>query len=269
MPDWYMLKAALWYAEQGWRVFPCIPRQKEPAIKRWQVLATTDPKQIEAWWTTRAENNIGLACGASSGVFVVDIDQHAEDGEATLAKAQKRLGRLPDTAEQRTGGGGRQLFFAYPDGREMRNSAGKIGPGVDTRGNGGFVVVPPSLHPSGKRYEWLAWPHHVPPGELPDAWVRKLEKKRQTVIQAPVTPMPCVSNRTLERLLRQVRGQTEGNRHCTLYAVARDVQEKQLVGLVPPGDHDGHLLECAIASGLPEAEARRVLSDARRGKHGG
>lgn len=269
MPDWYMLKAALWYAELGWRVFPCIPRQKEPAIKRWQVLATTDPKQIEAWWTTRAENNIGLACGADSGVFVVDIDQHAEDGEATLAKAQKRIGRLPDTAEQRTGGGGRQLFFAYPDGREMRNSAGKIGPGVDTRGNGGFVVVPPSLHPSGKRYEWLSWPHHVPPGEMPDAWVRKLEKKRQTVVQAPVTPMPCVSDRTLERLLKQIGRQREGSRHNTLYAVARDVQEKQLLGLIPPGDHDADLLARAVATGLPEEEARRVLSDARRGKHGG
>lgn len=263
-----MMIAALWYAQMGWRVFPVRENSKEPGIKAWQKLATTDKAQIESWWSYKSWN-VGLACGEHSGIFVVDVDQGKNDGEASLEKAQSRLGVLPKAPEQMTGGGGRQIFFAYPSGHDMRNSASKIGPGLDTRGSGGFVVLPPSMHPSGTPYRWKLWPNDVALPDLPSAWVKKLERKKQTTVWVPVNPLPCVSDRELRRLLNQIERQSEGARHCTLFAVASDVLEKQSRGLVPPGNHDANLLQSAMIAGLPEPEAARVISDARRVKRGG
>jgi hypothetical protein len=82
---------------------------------------------------------------------VLDID--GDIGEATLKKLEGEFGQLPSTVEAITGGGGRHLFFETPDAL-IRNSAGKIGPGIDVRGEGGYVIAPPSVHPSGRVYAW-------------------------------------------------------------------------------------------------------------------
>jgi hypothetical protein len=145
-----MLQAALQLAERGMWIFPCRPHDKRPATARGLTDATTNPEVIERWWRKQPNCNIGLATGAMSGVMVVDIDD--VNAEAELRKLERQNCELPATVESLTARG-RHLFFRMPE-REVRNSASKLAPGIDVRGDGGYVVAPPSLHPSGKRYCW-------------------------------------------------------------------------------------------------------------------
>jgi hypothetical protein len=144
--------AALKLAAKGMRVFPCIERGKEPALHDNLKRATTDENHIKGWWNSR-QFNIGIATGQASGVWVLDID--GEDGEATLRHLEAEYGRLPPTVEVITGKG-RHIYFRWPpDGPEIRNSQMRAGlPGIDVRGNGGYVLAPPSVHPNGRTYEW-------------------------------------------------------------------------------------------------------------------
>jgi hypothetical protein len=145
-----MLQAALQLAERGLWVFPCRPHDKRPATAHGLKDATIDPGVIERWWRQQPDFNVGVATGALSKILVVDVDDL--DAETELKKLELRNSTLPATVESVTARG-RHLFFRWPE-REVRNSAGKLAQGVDIRGDGGYVVVPPSLHPSGKRYAW-------------------------------------------------------------------------------------------------------------------
>jgi hypothetical protein len=144
-----LLTSALKLAERGWRVFPCQPCGKVPATPNGCKAATADAAQITAWWK-RADFNIGVATGQASNITVVDVDD--EDAEAELKKLEEKFGALPPTVESITGRG-RHIFYRWPK-YVIRNSASKIAPGIDVRGEGGYVIVPPSKHPSGKRYAW-------------------------------------------------------------------------------------------------------------------
>jgi Bifunctional DNA primase/polymerase, N-terminal/Primase C terminal 1 (PriCT-1) len=146
-----LISAALGLAERGFRVFPCMPRGKEPAVVKGSLAATTDQNVIKGWWRGNSACNIGLATGAGSGVFVVDVD--GANAEAMLRELQERHGALPATVEAITARG-RHLYFRWLDGVEVRNSAGRIAAGIDVRGEGGYVLAPPSVHPSGRRYCW-------------------------------------------------------------------------------------------------------------------
>jgi Bifunctional DNA primase/polymerase, N-terminal/Primase C terminal 1 (PriCT-1) len=146
-----MLKAALKLAERGMCVFPCQERDKRPATERGCLDATTDPKLIAEWWSLLPNANIVIATGPVSGVFVVDID--SPEAEHELRKIEAELGPLPPSVEVITGKG-RHIYFRYPADHCIRNSAGKIAPKIDTRGGGGYVLAPPSIHPSGRQYHW-------------------------------------------------------------------------------------------------------------------
>ena len=146
-----ILTAALALASIGVRVFPCRIRAKEPATPHGHLDATIDPEKIEAWWLAEPNLNVAAATGQLSGIFVIDVD--GPDGEAALRKLESEHGDLPETATVFTARGVHR-WFEYPDATSIRNSAGKLAPGVDVRASGGFVLVPPSLHPSGKRYRW-------------------------------------------------------------------------------------------------------------------
>lgn len=140
---------ALAMAERGFRVFPLAPCGKIPLTSHGCKDATNDLQQITTWWEGRPDANIGVATGAASGIIVLDID--GDEGEASLRKLEAEQGALPPTVEVITGGGGRHLYFQYPD-LPIRNSAGKLGEGLDIRGDGGYVVAPPSIHQSGRAY---------------------------------------------------------------------------------------------------------------------
>ena len=145
-----MLDSALALAERGAAVLPCRPRAKEPATAHGLKDATTDPTIIRQWWQAEPAYNIGLATGAVSGLFVIDVD--GLDGESEMRKLEAEHGALPETVEVITGRG-RHIYFKMPD-MPVRNSASKLAPSVDVRGDGGYVLAPPSIHPSGRRYHW-------------------------------------------------------------------------------------------------------------------
>jgi hypothetical protein len=179
------LKLARSYAGFGWQVFPLKPRDKVPFLP-WADVATTDEKMITGWWDTQPDNNIAIATGARSGLVALDVDP-GHGGEATLAALVAQHGPLPDTPQALTGGGGRHYLFAHP-GVEIRNSAGLLGPGLDIRGDGGYIAAPGSTHPNGKLYRWdtAHLPSKTPLAQMPP-WMVELLTARH-VKPAPDAP---------------------------------------------------------------------------------
>jgi hypothetical protein len=145
--------AAVKYGAANLRVFPITAGTKEPAIKDNLRLATVDPVIIEKWWS-RLDFNIGLACGARSDVWALDVDAD-KGGEETLAFLGGKYSALPLTLEVATANG-RHIYFKWPaDGPEIRNAQNRDDlPGLDWRGEGGYTLLPPSVHPDGPIYRW-------------------------------------------------------------------------------------------------------------------
>jgi hypothetical protein len=123
---------------------------KEPACEHGCKDATTDPEIIRKWWHREPQCNVAIATGSVSNVFALDVDN--VDAECELRRLETKHGGLPATVEVITARG-RHVYFQTPE-TPVRNSAGKVAPGIDVRGDGGYVLAPPSVHPSGKRYEW-------------------------------------------------------------------------------------------------------------------
>ena len=161
-----MVVEALKYARRGWPVFPvhsvehgkctcgdptCSSVGKHPRTAHGVKDATCNEEAIRRLFCYR---NGGIGLATSSGLFVLDIDPR-HGGDKTLSALEEQYGALPITLEVRTGGGGRHLFFASQGGSTVKNSVGALGAGVDVRGEGGYVVLPPSIHFSGNRYEWV------------------------------------------------------------------------------------------------------------------
>ena len=147
--------AALRLAAKGLAVFPCKPRAKIPLTAHGCLDATSDAEQITAWWGKCPTANVGVATGSKSGVWVLDVD--GEEGESSLRSLEAKHAPLPPTIEVITGNGGRHLYFRLPnfDGAPtIKNSVKQLGAGLDTRATGGYVVAPPSIHPSGRQYVW-------------------------------------------------------------------------------------------------------------------
>ncbi len=168
-----MLRAALAYAGMGFAVFPCASRGKAPLTAHGVKDATKDLEVIRALWGAHPGANVGIATGAISGIVVLDIDPR-HGGDDTLETLQAQNGKLPETPTVLTGGGGLHFYFRHP-GVVVPNNAGKVGQGIDVRGNGGYVIAPRSVHESGNRYLWEVSSriNEVPLGELP-AWILKL-----------------------------------------------------------------------------------------------
>lgn len=142
-------QAALAYARLGWRVFPLVPRSKRPLRAPGHHAATWDPATITDWWTAWPAANIGLATGA--GLIALDFDP----AHGALPWWRERGRALGPTVAARSGRGGWHLLLRVPPTCEIRNSVGKLAPGVDVRGDGGYLVVAPSIHPCGRAYRWL------------------------------------------------------------------------------------------------------------------
>lgn len=144
---------ALKYAALGFAVFPLQPKTKIPATPDGFKSATTDIEKIESWWNA-APYNIGIATGAASGnLLVIDLDvDKGKDGKQAVMQWLKKYGKdFPKTAIAKTGRGGLHMLF-YGNGRNKTN----LLPGVDVRGEGGYIVAPPSIHPNGNSYQWLS-----------------------------------------------------------------------------------------------------------------
>jgi hypothetical protein len=143
---------------------------KHPRTKNGLKNATTDAAIIAGWWRSWPSANIGLVTGAQSGIWALDIDT-LKGGELTLNELEAANGRLPETVEAKTGSGGRHLLFVHP-GYPVPNSTRRLGPGLDVRGDGGYVVAAPSLNSRGA-YRWTHEPGSIPLAEAP-AWLLEL-----------------------------------------------------------------------------------------------
>ncbi len=161
------LREALRYSRLGLAIFPshgvvgnictcgsveCGSPGKHPRIREWQKLASTDETVIRKWWKAWPTANVCIATGRMSGLVVIDVDPR-HGGDESLIQLTGVDPTFAETPTSRTGGGGCHFFFAYP-GRRTVNRVNLL-PGIDLRGDGGFVVVPPSLHVSGKEYSWI------------------------------------------------------------------------------------------------------------------
>jgi hypothetical protein len=137
--------------DNGWRIFPCAERGKVPLLKNWPRSASSDMDVIRKWAEKHKACNWGVATGPESGIFAIDID--GESGEESFSSLVNEHGAWTETLAVTTARG-RHFYFDWPASGTIRNSAGKLGAGIDVRGDGGYCVIPPSTHPSGASYEW-------------------------------------------------------------------------------------------------------------------
>ncbi len=164
-------QAAVDYISKGWQIFPCKPRGKEPLSEHGCKDASIDPRKIAEWWGKFPGANIALATGE---LIVIDVD--GPEGEGALKELEREYGPLPVTLQALTGRG-KHLYLAA-EGVRVGNSVGRLGPNLDVRGEGGYVILPPSVHETGKRYEWID--AAIEPAQLPDWLAVLLTKPIQT-----------------------------------------------------------------------------------------
>jgi hypothetical protein len=251
------LDAALYYTRyHRWPIFPLRGKEPFPGSRGFYD-ATTHEAQIRQWWRAFPDANIGMPTGECSGVVVLDVDA-GHGGFASLARMQELPGYepLPATRKALSGGGGLHLYYAYPKDRHIGNKAhlGKLD-GIDVRGQGGYIVLPPSQHASGNRYLWLDESQTAP---FPTFFFDLAYPPRRQPRPAPAerarssreAPTFARSGRDyLERALGECQGQS-GTRHkwalwlaCRLIANAQlSESEAEAVMLeyarrVPAGDH--------------------------------
>jgi len=275
------LSSALAAADAGWHVFPCAPGSKRPALRdNWQGLATTDRGRIRDWWARRPYN-VGIACGRS-GLVVIDLDvardgaggpdppgPHGElDGPASGEDALQRLCRAhgqrypAGTYTVDTPSGGTHLYFTAT-ATPVRNSAGRLGPLIDVRADGGYVVGDGSLI-GGRRY--AARGDFLPLALPLPAWIARLLAQEPAVpgITRPLPALDRVQGRAyalaaFREETRRVAEARVGTRNDTLNRAAFSLGQLVAAGLIPPLPVMTGLADAAARAGLPADEARRTI----------
>lgn len=231
-----LFEAALRYAELGYTVFPCVSGTKIPLTEHGFKDATTDPDQIEAWWSTHPTANIGIA---TEGLVVIDV----EGGSNWLLDDFEKQFDLSVAPMSITPSGGRHYIFRQPPGKDYRNTEKQIGHLVDTRANGGLIIAPPAA--IGKNaYRWVEGNElDIPPSQLPEPpdWLIDLldgttsgSSPRVATATEPESPIPeGQRNGTLARLAGTMR--RAGMSQPEIAAAIRQVNNDRCR---PPLSHD-------------------------------
>lgn len=269
------LDDALAMAARGWRIFPCEPRGKRPAgalVPHGLHDATDDLETIRGWWAKEPEANIGLATGAASGVVVIDLDGPPAElayGHLLVTHGNPGSDSHPDGATVMTGKGWH--IYLDPDGHDIRNSASRVAQGIDVRGDGGYVVAPPSVHPSGRVYVWA---QDVPADGLPKISARWAELLAPPPAP-PRSPLPAprgfsgvatpYGTAAMRALLEELASANDGTRNDTLNRVTWRV-----VHLADAGHLDLHtaaedVADVALSIGLPRDEVEKTMASALNG----
>lgn len=251
------LGAALDYAKEGLPVLPVRDRGKAPLNRKGVHGATTSASKIKVWWKRWPNANIGLATGA--GLFVLDID--GGEGEVALQGLEAKHGPLPETLEVRTGRG-RHLYFKGD--QRLRNTGGKLGLKLDSRGVGGFVVAPPSVHESGDVY---AFTNQGTPMSIVPEWLVELVLKRPEKV-APSKPPTTAraggftrgyADAALDSACEMVKAASIGERNSTLYHQADGIGQLVAGGGLTREKAAGRLHDAAVGNGIPPEEARATV----------
>jgi hypothetical protein len=209
------------------------------------------------WWHRWPDANVGVRTGAESGLVVLDIDPR-HGGDETLEHLAAEHGPFPPGRTVATGGGGTHLYFRHPGHRVSNDAGRRLGDGVDIRGDGGYVLAPPSRHASGGRYVVTARGGEIPP--MPDWLIDRL--------QAPIhTPRPPVDRfqrggDTTAWARAALRGELErleqaepGYRNSTLNRVAFRLGQIIAGGQLDEAEVESLLVGGAVSIGLGEREA--------------
>lgn len=255
--SWTLATLAEAYANRGWPVFPlhspttnapCDCHKncgrdagKHPRTTHGVLDATTNVETVARWWRMWRTANIGIAAGRRSGLVVLDVDPRS-GGDRSLADLVAEHGALPETPTVWTGGGGVHYYFAAT-GSIVKNSVSSLAPGLDIRGDGGYVVAPPSTHSSGQPYVWAT---ACEPAPVP----RWLEARLMKV--SPATPRIDVQD--------VLSGVPEGQRDDTLFRLACKLRRVD----IPRDVAEDIMLRAAAACvpPFPADEARRKVASA-------
>lgn len=227
------------------------PESKLPLVK-WADIDTPDTQQVAEWWQRRPDASIGVLCGPS-GLVVIDVDDPSGLGALP--------GPLPATAMAATGrDGGRHYVYRdrWKQGR-IRNSVGYMyvrqskveTSGVDVRASGGLFIAPPSLHKTGRRYEWLT---DQPPALAP-AWLTPAPLLKPRTFETVSSPQP----ERLNPLVSVLEIAKNGERHNTAFWCACRAGEHVATGAVSEAEAFQILFGAAETVGLPASEAALVI----------
>ncbi|WP_432073050.1 bifunctional DNA primase/polymerase [Streptomyces wuyuanensis] len=276
-----LLTAALDAAARGWPVLPLRPGGKRPALHgeaactgtgvctgghvKWEQRATTDPDRIRVAWATGAFN-VGIATGPA-GLVVVDLDKPKGSsdtpcGVTTFTALCERTGQpVPSTRTVRTARGGRHLYFLAPENVRLHNTQESLGPNIDTRARGGYVVAPGSTLPAGT----YVTEDDRPPATLPE-WLCALLTPRQSsrgLMVAPVAPRSSrCATAALNAETAAVATTTEGGRNARLLAGARAIGRFVAWGDLPRDVVEQAFQGAGELAGLPPAECRATIRSA-------
>jgi hypothetical protein len=264
------------YTALRWHLFPVVPLERNPITKRGCNDATNDLDALHKRWRKTPDANIGVHCGRS-GICAVDIDPR-NGGEASVAALAAKGLVFPRTLRAVTASGGFHLVYQAHDA--VKNSTSKIGPGIDTRGGNGYILISPSRArrkdgPGIGDYEWM----DSETGEIredqilkPDEFIAPFPKwaidilkpPRKSEIFRPIRPL--TNERAQERLDQQakiIRGTGEGNRNGTLSSRAFFAYRNYVAsGVASPSDIEARLVAASITSGLTSKEARETVQKA-------
>ena len=274
---------ALAYVARSWAVFPvwwpvddgrcacgrrgCRDAGKHPIgflVPRGLQDASVDACTVRAWWQRMPEANVGVRTGRVSGLAVVDLD--GEEGVQSIRALVGEHGRFP-AVWARTGSGGWHAYLRHP-GKRVACSSGRLGSGIDVRGDGGYVVAPPSLHASGRRYAFRSGLGSSLP--VPPEWLTELLTARhsQSTDSRPIprARAPRIAAAELNRQARKVAQAAEGRRNDTLYRSSFRIGRFVGAGLVA---HEEALRVLEVAADIAAPEERRNAYTVSRGLHEG
>ena len=228
------LETALEYEKLGWSIFP-VGKDKRPLLDSWLELQSrrSTPEEIKKWYTLLPDAGIAVVTGKISNITVLDID-------AKHNRSPKEF-KIPPTVSSQTGGGGVHIFFKY---HPSKSSNGQLfGLGVDLKSDGGYVVLSPSIHNSGKKYEWMLSPSNTEMAEVPEWLIQALD-----------------NNKNVEKLWKKETSEvTEGNRNETAASIAGKIRQTLPVELRETVGWPGMLAwNMAISKPLPENELRGI-----------
>jgi hypothetical protein len=248
--------AAVDYAKRGWFVFPCAARAKTAVTNRGMLDATVDEGLVAAWWAERPTANIGVSCEPSR-LLVVDLD--GENAVSSWADLAALHGGHPKTLVARTGNGW-HLYFAG----EGRSTAGRVARGVDTRGRGGYAILPPSIHGSGAVYHFLD--PALEPVPVPDWLLELLERRhhedellgeRKTLPDG--VPFTRYGHSAIVAISEEMARTLEGERNATLNALAYRCGRLSAAGQLAEQVAARDLIAAALEAGLGPDEAQRTF----------
>jgi len=268
----------------GWEVFPARIKDgskrsfvagKANGGARWG--ATTDAATIRDYWRRWPEALLCVASGAASGLFVIDADTiegHGVDGVGNFAALIAQNGALPTTVEATTPSDGRHIFFKWPEGLNIRNSASKLGPGIDVRGEGGMVLAPPTIKPgTDQAYRWRNPPGLFHLAACP-AWLLDKIYATQAPLSeraAPAAPMQIAAGGTtawadkaLQDELARLLAAPEGQRNGTLNGCAFNLGQIVAGGGLTEATVKTRLSAAAAGIGLEPGETAATIESGFR-----